>query len=182
MSKRWGCETARPPPEAGRFSSLRDLMAPEEYLKLRLEDQIDWYDRKSAINKAWFKWLSIVEIVSASAIPVLAPYAGESLAIKVATGILGALIAVIASIKSLMQLQKNWIDYRTTSESLKKEKFLFLTASEPYAHERAFSVLVQRVEALISKENTDWAQYIAKAEAKNKVEKQAGNPPGAARG
>jgi hypothetical protein len=157
-------------------------MAPDEYLKLRLQDQIDWYDRKSAINRAWFKWLSIVEIVSASAIPVLAPYAGESLAIKVATGILGALIAVIASIKSLMQLQKNWIDYRTTSESLKKEKFLFLTATEPYADERAFSVLVQRVEALISKENTDWAQYIAKAEAKNKVEKQAGNPPGAARG
>jgi hypothetical protein len=151
-------------------------MTAEEYMKQRVEDQINWYDRKSGVNKTWFKWLSIVEVISASIIPFLAGYAGDCLSIKLIIGFLGALIAVIASIKGLLQLQKNWIDYRTTCESLKKEKFLFLTGTDPYGNdtEHAFKVLVQRVEALISKENTDWAQYVTKGDVKAKPEQSGG--------
>ena len=47
---------------------------------------------------------------------------------------------------------------RAAAESLRKEKFLFLTQTEPYDKDDAFHLLVQRVEALLSKENTDWAQ------------------------
>jgi hypothetical protein len=59
-------------------------------------------------------------------------------------------------------LQEHWIEYRATAESLRKEKFLFLTQTEPYDKDAAFHLLVQRVEALLSKENTDWAQSIMK--------------------
>jgi len=52
---------------------------------------------------------------------------------------------------------------------LKKEKFLFQTAVDPYDGADAFRVLVQRVEGLVSKENTNWAQYMTKKEdEKNK--------------
>jgi hypothetical protein len=153
-------------------------MTPDDYVKLRLQNEIDWYDRKSAVNKTCFKWLSIVEVISASIIPFLAGYADYGVSIKVIIGFLGALIAVLAAIKGLLQLQKNWIDYRTTCESLKKEKFLFLTGTEPYGNEHSFKVLVQRVEALISKENTDWAQYVTKAD-QSKSEKQQEPHPGA---
>jgi len=39
---------------------------------------------------------------------------------------------------------------------------LFLAQTEPYEKDDAFDLLVQRVEALLSKENTDWAQSMLK--------------------
>jgi hypothetical protein len=41
-------------------------MAPEEYIEQRLNDQIGWYDRKSATNQRWFKRLRFAEIVAAA--------------------------------------------------------------------------------------------------------------------
>jgi hypothetical protein len=75
---------------------------------------------------------------------------------------LGVFVAVIASLLGLLQLQERWIQYRGTAESLRREKFLFLTQTEPYDKNDAFHLLVQRVEALLSKENTEWAQSAMK--------------------
>jgi hypothetical protein len=138
------------------------MMAPEEYIEQRLNDQIVWYDRKSGTNQRWFKRLRFAEIVAASIIPFLSGFAGGSLPIKVAIGALGVVVAVIASLLGLLQLQEHWIEYRATAESLRKEKFLFLTQTEPYDKDDAFHLLVQRAEALLSKENADWAQSMLK--------------------
>ncbi|HFC76762.1 MAG TPA: DUF4231 domain-containing protein, partial [Candidatus Moranbacteria bacterium] len=53
-------------------------------------------------------------------------------------------------------------------ESLKHEKYLFLTKSEPYDIDEPFKLLVQRVESLISKENTNWSNYMKKPQKKIK--------------
>ena len=37
-------------------------------------------------------------------------------------------------------------------------KYLFLTGTEPYGCEESFSLLVERVESLISVENTTWSK------------------------
>ena len=84
--------------------------------------------------------------------------------------LLGALIAVISTIISLNQFQENWIEYRTTCESLRHEKFLYLTKAEPYNNEEPFGLFVQRVESLISKENSSWSQYTKSSIAKTKNE------------
>jgi hypothetical protein len=138
------------------------MMAPEEYIEQRLNDQIVWYDRKSGTNQRWFKRLRFAEIVAAAIIPFLSGFAGNSLPIKIAIGALGVLVAVVASLLGLLQLQVHWIEYRATAESLRREKFLFLTQTEPYDKDNAFHLLVQRVEALLSKENTDWTQSMMK--------------------
>ena len=138
------------------------MMAPEEYIEQRLNDQIVWYDRKSGTNQRWFKRLRFAEIVAAAIIPFLSGFAGNSLPIKIAIGALGVLVAVVASLLGLLQLQVHWIEYRATAESLRREKFLFLTQTEPYDTDNAFHLLVQRVEALLSKENTDWTQSMMK--------------------
>ena len=84
-------------------------------------------------------------------------------------GLLGLAIAVITAVVSLCQFQENWVEYRTTCESLKHEKFLFLTRTGPYNGDAPFPLLVQRVESMISKENTTWSEYIRpqKEEAKH---------------
>src|SRR6266487_1140977 len=138
------------------------MISPDEYIEQRLNDQIGWYDRRSITNKRWFKRLRFAEIVAAATIPFLSGFAGDSFPVKIAIGVLGVLVAVVASLLGLLQLQVHWIEYRATAESLRKEKFLFLTQTEPYDKDDAFHLLVQRVEGLLSKENTDWAQSMMK--------------------
>jgi hypothetical protein len=135
-------------------------MNQEEYLSSRVDDQIDWYDGKSQNAQRWFKWLRGAEIVAAALIPLIAGFAPETFPSNLVIAILGAAIAVIAAIISLNQFQENWIKYRTTCESLKHEKFLYLTRAEPYQKEVSFPFFVQRVESLISKESSDWSQYV----------------------
>ena len=48
----------------------------------------------------------------------------------------------------------------TTCESLKKEKFLYLAEARPYDKSDRFNLLVERVESLISEENTNWSELI----------------------
>ena len=146
-------------------------MNSEEYLKERVQDQIDWYDKKSTTNQRWYKRLRGSEFVMAAFIPFLAGFAGELLSAQVAVGLLGAGVAIVTATIGLNQFQENWVAYRTTCESLKKEKFMFTTGTKPYDGDQgeAFTLLVQRVETLVSKENTNWSDYMM-----NPVEKDEG--------
>jgi hypothetical protein len=138
-------------------------MDADEYLKARLDPEIAWYDKKSGTNKAWNTFCKIVEIVCAATIPLLAGYAKDGAPyISFVIGGLGVAVAACAGISALLKFQEQWIKYRTTAESLKKEKYLFQTKVEPYDVENPLPVLVQRVETLVSQENTNWAQYMMK--------------------
>jgi hypothetical protein len=148
-----------------------------EYLKNRLENQIIWYDKKSQDAQKNYKRARIVEFVLAATIPFLAGITiTNDFFIKVIIGIFGVIIAVITAMQGLSQWNEDWIQYRTTCESLKKEKYLFMTKSEPYDSKDDkynFNILVHRVEALISKENTDWAQYMINPAEVNKYNKRS---------
>ena len=134
-------------------------MTPEEYIEQRVADQINWYDIKSQRSQKWFKRIRGLEITSAGAIPLFAGFGGGTPWSLIVVGILGAIVTILASLLSLNQFQENWIEYRTTCESLKHEKYLFLTGSEPYSEKDPFGFFVQRIESLISKENSAWSQY-----------------------
>ncbi len=134
-------------------------MTPEEYLKDRVEDQIEFYERKSGINKKWFMGFQIIMLVASASVPVLSIFTSEMWA-RVVVAILGSATAITTGIVSLYQFRKHWIEYRTTAESLKHEKYMFLTKTGPYAGENAFTVLVERVEALVSQENSVWLQRL----------------------
>ena len=59
---------------------------------------------------------------------------------------------------SISKHHDNWIDYRRTAESLKHEKYMFLTGTGVYKNEKDdFSLLVERCETIISSENINWA-------------------------
>ena len=136
-------------------------MDAEEYVKGRLEPQIDWYDEKSARNKGTVLSFRVVEIVCAAMIPLLSVYL-ENAVLRFTTGLLAAVIVVCVGVVALFQFQERWVTYRSAAEGLKKEKFLFLTRVEPYNTDKPFQVLVHRVETLISQENLNWIQSTAK--------------------
>ncbi len=150
-------------------------MNEEEYISSRVDDQICWYDRRSQTAQHWFKWLRAIEILSAAAIPLIAGFAKDPFPVTLVIGILGALIAVGSSFIGLNQFQEKWTEYRTTCESLKHEKYLFITKAEPYHEEEPFRLFVQRVESLISKENSAWSQYTQAAIEKIETVQKQGN-------
>lgn len=120
----------------------------------RLESQINWYDSRSGYNQRMFKWLKMATIVIALAIPLCAA-AGIKVVIA---GVLGTLIALLEAIQQMNQYHHNWITYRSTCESLKHEKYLFLGNAGHYASAddpKAF--LAERVESLVSQEHAKWA-------------------------
>ena len=133
-------------------------MTEEEYVSERLDNQIDWYSRKSSSCQTRYKALRLVEIIAAALIPFLSGMGEKIPGGQWIVGALGVMIALAAAAGSLFKYHENWIQYLVTSEQLKHEKFLFATRSGPYADQERFQSLVQRVESLISKEAATWAQ------------------------
>ena len=134
-------------------------MTPEDYIQERVDHQFNWYDDKSQAAQKSFKQLRTTEVVLAASIPFLAGLIQFSPLIPFLIGLIGVCIVILASVLSLNQYQENWIEYRTSCESLKHEKYLFLTASEPYDSPSPFPLFVERIEGLISKENSAWSQH-----------------------
>jgi len=134
-------------------------MEQDDYINERLEKQIEWYDTKSQNNQKWFKNLRVVEFVSAAVIPFIAGYSESIPCSEVIIGTLGVIIAICAGLSALNKYQENWLTYRTTCETLKHEKYLFLTGCKPYQDESAFNLFVERIEGLISKENSQWSRF-----------------------
>lgn len=136
-------------------------MAEPEYIKERLDKEINWYDKKSCRNQIWYKSLKTVEIVLSSLIPLASGFVLDYPLGKLFVGLLGVAITIIASIISVFKFQENWITYRTTCEALIHEKFFFNTQSGPYSRSEnpePLEILVERVESLISRENSLWQE------------------------
>ena len=120
----------------------------------RLEDQLAWYDAKSLIYRRSYTYLKVLQLMAGAAIPVVA---GVHAAVWV-TGGLGALVVVLEGIQQLGQYHANWIQYRSTAEALKHEKFLYLSDAGPYnGVPRSSRLLAERIESLVSQEHAKWA-------------------------
>src|SRR3712207_562774 len=101
----------------------------------RLEDQIDWYDRKSVAAQRTYKRLKVVQLVAAATVPVVA--AAEAPGWVIAA--LGGVVLVLEGLQQLGQYQANWLGYRSTCEALKHEKHLYLAHAGPYTDPGAAS-------------------------------------------
>ena len=141
----------------------------ETYLSKRYEEQFGWYDRRSGEYKKMYQKFQWWLIVLSELTPVfvtfdLTKYAAGLPKLMVASLEIvpigtSVLVAILATALKTFRFQETWLEYRTTAETLKKEKYLYLASADEYAKsknkERLF---VLRVENLISRENTAWAQ------------------------
>lgn len=130
----------------------------------RLENQREWYAKKSALNQKWYKGLKLVQIVLAASIPIIALI--DVSYTKFIVAVFGALIAILEAIQQLYQFHTLWTEYRSTAEHLKHEKYLFLSLSGPYRglnEEEALPLLAERIEEHISKEHAKWIDMSIKA-------------------
>lgn len=129
----------------------------EQYMNTRVDDQIAWYDKKSIYCQKMYKRMQIAEIVLAALIPLLSAYS-ENCAIAIVVGLFGSAIAITESISKLNKYHENWIEYRTTCELLRYQKYLYETHSSPYNQEEETieNLFVRNIENIISSENNKW--------------------------
>jgi hypothetical protein len=120
----------------------------------RLEDQINWYDRKSGVNQRRYKWFKLLEIAVAAVLPVVAAVHSPVWV----TGGLAAVIVVLEGVQHLYQYQEHWITYRSTAEALKHERYLYLAQAGPYVEDDRHRQLAERLEGLISQEHAKWTE------------------------
>jgi len=141
--------------------TAEEYFDPEEFGKhpawLRLNDQLEWYDKKSGDNQRRYKQIKVAQLVLAGSIPVFA-LVGEVWG-RWITAILGASVVILEGLQQLGQYNNLWTSYRSTAEQLKHEKFLFLAHSGPYRklrQEDALRLLAERVEEQVSTEHAKW--------------------------
>ena len=119
----------------------------------RLEDQISWYDRKSIAAQRIYKRLKVLQLAAAAAVPVVAALHTAAWV----TAALGGVVLLFEGLQQLGQYQVNWIAYRSTCESLKHERYLYLAQAGPYANPAtAPRILAERIEGLVSQEHAKW--------------------------
>lgn len=141
-------------------------MTEQEYLNTRLDSQIHWYSQKSQSAQRWFKRCKMAEILLSASIPMITLLFWPCLDSKYIVSAIGSILTILSACHGLYQWQEHWIEYRHTAETLKREKFLYLTRSGIYKTEDAFSILVYRCEQIIGKENTIWSFTHSQSERK----------------
>jgi len=127
----------------------------QNYLKERYEPQINWYDKKSIWNQKLYRRFQLSVIILAAITPVLVAIAPE--VTRWPAVFIAALVAIGTSILKTFKYQENWINYRTTCETLRKEIHFYKAGLGDYRDsEDREALFVERVESLISRENTMW--------------------------
>jgi len=125
------------------------------YLESRYRKETDWYDEKAIWHHKIYQIFQWTAIILSAVTPVLI-LVGDGLVRWFAVAI-AVLVAISTAALKTFKYQENWINYRTTCETLKKEYYFYEAGIQGYEGvEDKEALFIQRVESLISRENTLW--------------------------
>ncbi len=152
----------------------------------RLEGQRTYYSSNAAKYQTHYRRIKIALITLAAVIPVMVFIPGDPSRFLVAAA--GVAIAVLEGWLLLNQYGPLWVKYRTTAESLKRERWLLLSGAGDYkglAVDSRMGLLAERTEALLAEEHQAWTEAQKKAleelaKTKEWVQKQADEAKGGA--
>ena len=154
----------------------------KSYIDGRYQDQVDWYGVKAGVNQRIYHQMQWTIIILAAVTPVLVVFVLDK---DLPTGlshlpaVTSAVVAILTAAMKTFKYQENWISYRTTCESLRKEKHFYDADLGDYqggadANKRA--AFVNRVESLISRENSVWlTTQKTEGQAKSEEKQADGN-------
>lgn len=132
----------------------------DKYIVDRFGDQLKWYSDKSSINKKWYHGYQIaIAILSAltTVTVALGMHESDGNAWHIVSLVASAAVATLAGLQKALRFHENWVEYRTTAEQLKKERYYYEFRCDEYSTaESADKLFVKRVEALISRQHTLW--------------------------
>ncbi len=126
----------------------------KHYLENRYKKQIEWYDSKSLQNQRLYKGFQTTVILLSFLTPIIIALSYDDS--KIISIIVSSIVAILSTIIATFKFYENWVNYRTTCESLRKEEYYYNFEIGPYKGEKKEELFVQRIEELISKEHSLW--------------------------
>ncbi len=126
-----------------------------DYIKERLEKQMDYYHNKSVRLRREYYILSSIMIVFNAIIPVLSIGLDTSGFLKYIIATMSAAASILSSLQLLRKTKETWINYRDTYEKLKKEKVLFLSSADRYK-DASMDAFIINCESIMESERNSW--------------------------
>jgi Protein of unknown function (DUF4231) len=129
--------------------------AIDSFLTERYKDQVEWYSSRATTNKRLYVVFQWTVIGFSSIVPALVVGLPESF--KWLTASLSVVVAIGTAAIKTFKYQELWLNYRTISETLKKEHVFYTHSLGDYnGSEEPDRLFIERVETLISRENSLW--------------------------
>jgi len=106
-----------------------------DYVKNRLEQQINWYHQAATNSRVIFYTCQALIIVFGALIPIVNVVAptDDDLSIRIISSVLGSLITIITGFLQLAKAHESWLLFRSTAENLKQEYHLFMQQGRGYS-------------------------------------------------
>ena len=130
----------------------------DEYFRVHLNGQREWYSRKASSYKQWGHILSIVVIACGALIPVvqLLPTNPNTIWVTMLTAGLGLIVTLAKGIDRIGKFEESWVSYRKASESMKREYRLYINHAGLYTaledETQAYRRFVEQIEQIIAEE------------------------------
>ncbi len=145
------------------------IMSVQDYIQKRVDNQIEWYQKKAAFNKFRYRIIEIIIIVSGALIPFInsvtifyptkdtqtVPYPS----LLFISSLLGFIITIVTGFSKMEKYFESWTLYRTNAEVLIKEKFMYLNNAGQYSklsQEDRDKLFVENIEFILSSEVTKY--------------------------
>ncbi len=151
-----------------------DETALKKYLAEDYAKACKFYDDRARTSKLAYRALSIYLIVASAVLTPLVAFAPDQVCWRITAAALSATLVVATGLLAHLKSHENWLSYRASWDALERERRLFETGSGPYSSvpDKA-SLFVERIEAVLTKEGTDFFARHAHAE---KRDANAGKP------
>jgi|GEM_PF-3660634 len=120
----------------------------------RLEQQLDWYDRKARAAQGWAQRTKLLSMSMSATVPLAAILADGTV-----TAAIGVGVVILEGLQQVNGWHDKWINYRAVCENLRREKFSYVGGVGAYdglSPEEAKKTLILQTENIIATENVNW--------------------------
>jgi Protein of unknown function (DUF4231) len=168
-------KTVTPPHFMGKGFNTNSLprsapaLSDIDFIKERVDNQINWFEAKSSWNQRQYRYYKRIEFTIAASVPVLVTFIGSfgdypvlDKILQITAAVCGVISVVVTKQIEVNDFQNYWINYRILCESLRNERYKYLTHTEPYDEEDAFPLFVGNIESILSKSSKQWELQKAK--------------------
>ena len=147
------------------------ILQDEEYISNRIDPSVDQMSSLSVKNQNKYKFLKRAAIIIGATIPLCVTLTAfeavdQERWIKVPLLIYSALGGTVLALMNNLLKTGNYYDqwkrYRSITETLLREKYLYLTKMPPYDGGDAFPIIVEKVEELLDDEEDKLDQASSK--------------------
>lgn len=127
----------------------------EEFKKNRYQVELDWYNNAATKARLIFQILQFFVIVFSVLTPVLLAINEQLL--RVTAILTSGIVTILTSLLAAFKFHEDWINFRMTAESLRKELSYCKARIGDYGNsDDPEQLFVSKVEDLISAEHTAW--------------------------